>query len=453
MKALQSIRIRLLLFAAIGTIVAVAVASAGLVALFGRHVERRVEQELDSQIAAIAGNVRIEPGGALAVAREPSDPRFRRPFGGLYWQVLDEKSGKLLRSVSLWDSRLDLPDDPLAIGGTHTHRSTAPDRQQVILHERRVLLGSGPDERPIRISVAVNETETDQLKAGFGRDLVPGLALLGALLLVAAWLQVGAGLKPLASIRSALSEIREGRSSRLSLSAPSEIAPLVGEFNDLLKAQEAALDRARNRAADLAHGLKTPLTALSADIQRLRAGNHNELADDIEAVSFQMQRIVERELARSRRRHDGQRQRTVLGASAEAIARTLARTPAGEAVAWEIEIDAGLAVAADIDDVNDVLGNLMENAARSARARVRVRAQLDGRVVQLSVADDGGPVDPQRIAGLISRGKRLDESGGAAGLGLAIVGEILEVYESEPSFSVSDLGGLDVRFSLPAAHA
>ena len=135
MKALQSIRIRLLLFAAIGTIVAVAVASAGLVALFGRHVERRVEQELDSQIATIAGNLRIEPGGALAVAREPSDPRFRRPFGGLYWQVLDEKSGKLLGLVgdsSRWRwQRPDKQHRPRRAAGSSGYRTLMLRRSRV----------------------------------------------------------------------------------------------------------------------------------------------------------------------------------------------------------------------------------------------------------------------------------------------------------------------------------
>ncbi|MDW6024782.1 HAMP domain-containing sensor histidine kinase [Mesorhizobium sp. BAC0120] len=451
MKLLQSIRLRLLLFSLIGTAVAVAIAGAGIVTLFGRHVERRIEQELDTYIDTLSGNLRVGADGRLTIAREPADARFMRPFGGLYWQVLDESNGALLRSVSLWDAQLALPDDALQTGETHTHRSKAPDKRNVILHERLILLETPSGERPVRISVAVNEAETEALEAGFGRDLLPGLALLAGVLLVAGWLQVGAGLKPLARIRSAIAAVREGRAERLSLAAPAEIAPLVAEVNSLLEAQQSALSQARHHAADIAHGLKTPLTALAGDVVRLRAAHQNDVADDIEAVARQMQRIVDRELARSRRRYSSTTLRTPVRQTVEAIARTLARTPAGEAIGWEIEIDAALAAAVDSDDLNDVLGNLMENAARAARGRVRIGALLEDKNIQFTVADDGPAVDPAAISRLIARGARLDESGGGAGLGLAIVAEILAAHDAVPSFAQSDIGGLEVSFQLRGA--
>ena len=167
MKPLQSIRIRLLLFSLVGTVVVVAVAGAGIVTLFGRHVERRVEQELDTYVDTLTGNLRIGADGHLLLAREPTDARFSRPFGGLYWQVLDEKSGKMLRSVSLWDARLTLPSDKLGPGETHTHRAKAPDQRDAILHERRVVIDTPSGERSVRISVAVNEADTEALTAGF----------------------------------------------------------------------------------------------------------------------------------------------------------------------------------------------------------------------------------------------------------------------------------------------
>jgi signal transduction histidine kinase len=453
MKMLQSIRLRLLLFALVGALAATAFASAGLVALFGRHVERRVEQELDAYIDTLAGNLRVAVDGKLTLAREPADARFTRPLGGYYWQVLDEKSGALLRSVSLWDAELMLPDDALPVGATHTHRTKAPDQRDVILHERRVVLDTADGERPARISVAVNEANTEALKSGFARDLMPGLAALAGLLLLTGWLQVGAGLKPLASIRSAIAAVREGRSRRLCLDAPAEVAPLVAEVNSLLEAQEAALRQARHRAADIAHGLKTPLTALAGDISRLRADNQDAVADDIEAVAHQMRRIVERELARSRHRHRPGALCTLVRPAAEAIARTLARTPAGEDIGWEVDVDRMLAAAVESDDLNDVLGNLMENAARVARQRVRVRAVEDAGNVLFAVADDGPSIDPAAISALIARGARLDETGGSAGLGLAIVAEILAAHDAALCFAASDLGGLEVTFRLRATRS
>jgi len=450
MKPLHSIRIRLLLFSLIGTALAVAIAGVGLVALFGRHVERRIEQELDGYINTLVGNLRVGADGRLTLVKEPVETRFLRPLGGLYWQVLDESSGAVLRSVSLWDSQLALPDDVLPAGGTHTHRTKAPDQRDVILHERRVLLKGPSGQRAVRVSVAVDESDTEALKAGFGRDLVPGLALLGALLLLTGWLQVGAGLTPLASIRSALADVREGRSSRLSLDAPMEIAPLVAEVNSLLEAQQKALDQAKNRAANIAHGLKTPLTALAGDVAALRANRQGRVADDIEAVAHQMRRIVDRELARSRERYGQQSMRTPIRETVEAIARTLSRTPVGEAIGWEIDVDAGATAPIGVEDLNDVLGNLMENAARVARSRVRVRASEDAGQLVIAVADDGGAVDPEVVAKLTLRGARLDESGGGSGLGLAIVTDILAAHESELCFASSDLGGLEVKFRLPA---
>ena len=148
-----------------------------------------------------------------------------------------------------------------------------------------------------------------------------------------------------------------------------------------------------------------------------------------------MRRIVERELARSRQRHRQQAQSTALRTTVEAIARTLARTPAGEAIAWDVDMEVGLAATADIDDLNEVFGNLMENAARVAASRVRVRVTVDGEDVLIAVADDGPAVDPQSIARLITRGARLDESGGSAGLGLAIVADILEAHASALHFA------------------
>jgi len=222
--------------------------------------------------------------------------------------------------------------------------------------------------------------------------------------------------------------------------------------NELLEAQEIALERARHRAAEMAHGFKTPLTALAGDVARLRASNQPELADDIAALARQMRRIVERELARARRGYGDRSSRTALRPAIEAIARTLARTPAGERIDWDIEVEEASAVAIDGDDLNDVLGNLMENAARAARGRVRVRAAAAGERIDLAIADDGPSVDPAAVGVLVARGNRLDESGGSAGLGLAIVAEILYAHDTRPHFAKGDLGGLEVSFSLPAAQ-
>ncbi len=448
--ALNSIRLRLLILAMAGILATLALAGFGFVALFERHVERRVGRELETTILQLAGNLRLGETGALSLQREPADPRFEKPYGGFYWQVQDVTKNSLLRSRSLWDSELGLDTDALAAGESHSHNGISPDGEAVLVHEKAILVGEGADERLVRISVGLDRTEMETLSAGFARDMLPGLGLLAAVLLLGGWAQVRSGLRPLGPVRQAVADIRAGSASRLPVNVPTEISPLVEEVNSLLSGQEQEMKRARDRAADLAHGLKTPLTALASDIARLRARKENAIADDIEAVAQQMARTIERELARSRLRHSSRAIAPVrLDKIANGLVRTLKRTPKGEKLAYDL--DAGQAESAMMaEDLTEILGNLMENATRYAKANVRVTAGGVGSTIWVSVEDDGPGVPAEKLAQLQARGARLDESG-SSGLGLAIVSDILALHGSALEFSASSLGGLCVRFALPGS--
>ncbi len=251
-------------------------------------------------------------------------------------------------------------------------------------------------------------------------------------------------------MRRGILAIRSGRLERLPLdNAPDEIAPLAGEVNALLDAQDAAMVRSRDRAADMAHGLKTPLAALTSDVARIRAAGLEDVAGDVERVAFQMRRTIEHELARSRLRHQrGAPRAQDLREAADAIIRTLDRTPAGETVAIRNEIAAGLAVLCDRDDLNDLLGNLLENAVKFARSAVSVSAMREAAAIRITIEDDGADSDPSAMQRLAARGVRMDETG--TGLGLAISTDILSEYGSAAAFDRSPLGGLAVSFDLPA---
>lgn len=450
MNAFRSIRLRLLLLACAGVLAALALSGFGLTELFGRHIERRVAQELDVSIAQIAANLGIDASGKLRLAAEPSQPRFQQAYSGLYWQVLDETSQDVLRSRSLWDFELALPALDTPPGESVSVRARGPESQELLLRERRLTLALRGEQRPVRITLGENEADIRLQQSEFARDLVPGLAILGLMLLAGAWLQVGAGLQPFATVRRGITDIRTGRRKRLSTSVPSEIEQLVSEVNTLLDAQDASIQRARDRAADLAHGLRTPLTALAADVQRLKGLGKGEIANDIASLSARMHRTIEREIARSRARHTRSHSAVSVLEIADAISRTLARTPRGETVSFATEGE-DVKVLADGDDLYDVLGNLMENAARAAKSRVRVTVSRDDNTALIEVEDDGAHADPERIASLAARGARQDENGGA-GLGLAIVSDVLSAYETTPEFRMSELGGVAVRFRLNASQ-
>lgn len=447
--ARRSIRRRLMAYAAGIMAVTLVIAGFGLTALFTRNLERRVGQELDTHIAQLAGALRFSPDGLVSLAREPADPRFNRVFGGLYWQVRDDATRQLIRSRSLWDQELDLPDDLLTPGVVHVHDAIGPDGAKLLVHEQAIIADAGPAEHRVRLSVAIDRRELDQLRAGFARDIAPALIVAGLVLLLGFAVQIRSGLKPMDALRSGVADIRAGRARRLDDSVPAEVSPLVEEVNTLLDHQEAAMLRARDRAADLAHGLKTPLTALSADARKLRAMGVTDIADDIDELALRMRAHVEREMARARLRHGAATQAIALAPAANAIIRALQRTPAGEDKVFETAIEAGMTARVEPDDLNEILGNLAENAMRHTRERVRVSAMRDGDEVRLTIEDDGDGVGPEQLAEIRQRGRRLDETGKAgAGLGLAIVSDILDECGGRLELGASGMGGFSATVVL-----
>jgi signal transduction histidine kinase len=437
----RSIRVRLIVFALVGTLLAIGLAGFGLITLFGRHVERRVAQ--------LAGNIRVEVNGTLALRNQPSDPRFERPFAGLYWQVKDEGSGSLLRSRSLWDSELPQGLTPPARGSGEIYDATIADGQRVLLHRKTIVIAQNNQDVTITLTAAVDRSDIVALRSDFAVDLIPGLLVLAGLILTGAWVQIGLGLRPLAAIRSAVGAVRTGEAERLELNVPTEISPLVEEVNDLLVQQQDAMKKAKDRAADLAHGLRTPLTALASDITRLRDQGQTDIADDIEAVATQMRRTVERELARARLRHQsGRIKRAALSPVVDADIRTLKRTPSGERIDFHNAVPGDLQIPMHQDDLAEVLGNLAENATRAANGRVRVSAIVLPTGVCLAVEDDGPGLSEKQAARLSGRGRQQDEAGGA-GLGLAIVSDIVGAYGGSVEFQRSPIGGLCVTITLP----
>jgi signal transduction histidine kinase len=442
-----SLRLRFLALGLGLLAVALSVAGVSLSALFARHLDRRVGQELDTHIETIAGTLRIGADGALSLSREPADPRFSRPFGGLYWQVDDDTTDNRIASRSLWDTML-APQGELGAGAERTRDVSGPQGAHLLVHERGLIVRVASVDHHVRVAAAIDRAELDELRSGFARDAGYVLVALGLVLAAGIWIQIAAGLRPLAVLAAAVAKVGDGTERRLSQHVPSEVEPLVTEMNSLLDAQEREIVRARDRAADLAHGLKTPLTALAADIRRLRERGDSETAGKIEAVAETMRRHVERELARPRIRHGSAPPMAPLAEAARRIVRVVERIPAAAGKRFEVEIAPDLTLPIDGDDLNELLGNLLDNAARHASSTVRVGAEIDVSGASLRVEDDGpGLAEADREAAL-RRGGRLDRNGGA-GLGLAIVKDIAEAYGGEVSLGPSDLGGLSVTVTLP----
>lgn len=444
----RSLRLRLALAGAASIIAALVAAFFVLSTLFERHVERRIAAELELHLNQIIAGLGEHRTPTFNIAKPPVDPRFDRPLSGLYWQI--EGDGKRLRSRSLWDDILVLPD--IATGVVHIETVPGPGGATLLLVARAVLTTAQAGARPVRVAVAIDRSDIARATDEFEGDLLPYLQALAVLLLAASFVQIFVGLRPLTTLTGRLSAIRAGKAERLGSDFPDEVLPLTGEVDALLQSRESQLRKARERAADLAHGFKTPLQILSGDVLRLRERGEEAVARDIEAIIQRMRRHVDHEMARARQAERGHMARSDLGHVAAQVVSVVSRTPAGGDLEWRQQIEPGLFVRIDAEDLAEILGSLVENAARYARTTVSIAAHVSDGLVIIEVVDDGPGIPESKIGFVLKRGGRLDTTSDGAGLGLAIAENIVE--EANGTLVLENRNpGLCARITLPRIAA
>lgn len=443
----SSLRLRLLLGAAIAIFLAMALAWGGISWLFHQHVERREAAELVKLAEQVAAGLTLDPAGRPVVEPAPTDPRFYAIAGGSYWQA--SARGGSAQSQSLWDQ--SLPAAPASVDDWTTATVRGPYGKQLMMVSRLIQ----PDTRPVRVVVRVasNDEEMRIALREFDRELALSLALLWLVLSIAAYVQVSLGLRPLDRLRRELDRLRRSPSARLSDDHPREILPLTEAIDAMASARETDLARARRRAADLAHSLKTPLAVVSAQSRRAREAGAADAADGIDRAVESVGAALEAELARSR----AAAARAAGGDSSaleviEGLVAVIERTDRGEAVAFAVDVDPALRVPADATDLAEMLGALIENAARHARRLVQIRGDRAGQDIVLAVSDDGPGMDPSAIERATQRGVRIDEAGGGHGLGLAIVRDLAEATEARFHLGRASLGGLAAELRWAAGE-
>jgi signal transduction histidine kinase len=281
-----------------------------------------------------------------------------------------------------------------------------------------------------------------------------GAALSATALLCMFWglSHVRRGLSPFDELRDRLSDVHEGRERRVEGSYPAEVQPLVNDLNALLDHGEKTVARALAKAGDLAHGLKTPLALLSREADLAAAAGHHELAATIGQLVERMRRQVDYHLAHARAVAGGATPgaRCSVAASAEGLARTMRRLYSGRGLDIRVEISPEHAVRGQREDLDEMLGNLLDNACKWARARVLLRSLEKGGVVTITVDDDGPGLAPSMWDAVLQRGVRADEAAPGSGFGLAIVRDLAELYGGSISLGRSEEGGLKARLELPS---
>ncbi len=433
-----SLRLRLLAGATGFLLVAMAIAAVGLSVLFERHVKDWIDAELSAHIDQLIAGIDRDGDGQFVIKTPPSDPRFTRPLSGLYWQAVFEGNGQTIRSRSLWDSQIALPENPPIGDHAHHHRIAGPSGQTLYVLEKRIELPARLGRQSVRIAAGVNEADVDKAVWNFTASLAPFLLVLGGLLAGAAWIQVSLGLRPLGSVRDRIAAIRSGEIKRLGDHFPEEVQPLSREIDTLLDARDRQIETARARAADLAHGLKTPIQVVMGGVAKLKARGDSEIAGDLEAAADNMQRHVERQLAKARLQANGGYVTAPLRTTVDRVVGVVRKTPAGSALAWRIDIPDRLRAVIHPDDLSEAVGGLLENAAGHARTQVAVTAQSENGEILLRVSDDGPGIAEQHQADVLTRGRRLDTSTPGSGLGLAIVADIADAWGGSIGFERSE---------------
>ena len=458
---MRSLRFRLLAATLVALLVALLLAGFLLAGLFRDHVTRQFGDTLTAQLDQVTARLEFDATGQPQIdAQTLTDPRWSRPYSGLYWQVdggVGARQRGVLRSRSLWDATLELPGDALADGVVHRHEVAGPGGARLLLVERTVTRDD-PAATPWRLLVAADLRETETAVDRFNEVLLASMAVLFGLLCVAAVAQVAVGLAPLRALQRAVAAIHDGGSQRLEGRFPDEVQPLIDDFNGVLERNAEVVARARTQAGNLAHAIKTPLAALSqaAATALQRPETAAELAQLVEEQVGVARRHVDWHLARARaaaaRGVPGAR--VALQPVVGGLLRVMERVHAARGLELVCDpIDPALAFAGELQDLQEILGNLLDNACKWARRAVRVSAASveaeGGRRLRVVIEDDGPGIEAGRRDEVLARGARLDESVPGSGLGLAIVHELVSLYGGKVMLADAASGGLRVAVELP----
>ena len=442
------------LFLAAGLWTGVALIAAGLIlsAIFRDTAERAFDRQLGVLLEALVAASEVGADGVPILTRSPGEPRFDQTYSGWYWQVATV--GEVLaRSPSLFDQALD-PGIPDGQGTTVYGAGNGPNGETLRIASRDIRF---PDRnQPLRYTVAATRSDVDSDIARFNGFLALALALLGFGLISAIFVQVRFGLVPLRRLGEGLAAIRLGRAERLDTTLPREIEPLAAELNALLDHNARLVERARTHAGNLAHGLKTPLSILTnaADAASGGGAGDEALADSVRRQTAAMQQQIDHHLARARAAGAG----GIVGARCpvapviDGLIRALSRLHPTRDIAVATGMPAELAFRGERQDLEEMIGNLADNACKWAHLRVAIAvAAKDDGTICLTIDDDGDGLSAEQRETVMKRGRRLDESVPGSGLGLAIVHDLAALYGGRLGLDSSPLGGVRATLVLPAA--
>ena len=399
-------------------------------------VEKGFAQRLDERAERVVARLSRAADGRLVHDEMRANDDFSRIYSGWYWFADD--NGTRLRSRSLWDG--DIGDESPSSNDTSILRALGPGGEALIGIERSLRIGDGRVVLHAFGPAAEISREFDRID----HLLLVTLGVLLATLAAMAVMQVRVGLRPLARLRAALAMVESGTRDRVGSGYGTDLDPLARELDGLLARNARVVARARSHAADLAHALKKPLALLALEGDATNRPDRGLVSAQAQAMNA----LIERHLARAGS-GAGERRRIDVGARIEAMLALMMRLHAGRHLHWEFKPERPVHWRGDATDLEEMLGNLLDNAGKWARSRIDVHLGIQDGQCRIAIDDDGAGLSDAQIARAMRRGQRFDETVDGSGLGLAIVADIAETYDGSLVLIRREPTGLRAQVLLP----
>ena len=419
-----------------------------LTSMFRHYLDRELRAELFVHLKELQRLAQFGPDGAH-LQRPFSDPRYEIARSGYYWQI-QSADRVLARSASLQSEKLSPPADIPPQTDVHVHSFNGPTGQITVAETAHT---TDQAQGQIRFMIGTDNRHLENTLADFDQTLLLYILTYGAGMTLLSAILISRAMQPFGRLQWALAAVRQGDAQRLDGQFPAEVQPLADDLNLLLERTSELIRKARTQSGNIAHALKTPLAIVSDEAHRLEALGAIQSASEILDQCRKMQRHIDYETTRAR----AVAMRSTPGITASLpmaigeVASALRRLYARRQINIEVEPVEELRVACDPEDLDEILGNLVDNACKHARKLVRVSAasgSMNGMVV-IKIEDDGLGLDPETRANALRPGHRLDTSPNGSGLGLRIVYDLANLYGGELTLDQSPLGGLSAVLELP----
>ena len=449
----DSLAIRVIALSSLWAIAAFSVIGGLISALYDQTASRGFDELLVAQLYNIVNTVSVTPEGILSGTPDLGDLRYAQPLSGWYWEVLPAAANTRgrLASVSLGGAEIVSPNAKVAPFDLYYRRdyeARGLDGEALKVIETEIVLDQENHVARFRVMGNASLLKADTTQFDWRLAVYLGCFGLGSILINA--FAILYGLRPLVAVRRALGEVRAGREERLRGDFPAELRPLAQEMNGLIDNNRRIVERARTQVGNLAHSLKTPIAVLTNEATAIGGDKGRLVAEQTESMRFQVQHYLDR--ARVAAQSEGVVFRSAVTPALERLARVMIKLNPQLRFEGPLLSGAPLVCAGEAQEYEEMVGNLLENAAKWTTSTIRLSAAVaQSGSFRTTIEDDGPGLSEVEAVEALKRGRRLDENKPGSGLGLSIVAETVREYRGTLTLSRSDLGGLKAEIILPLA--